>query len=61
MGVYSCKKCGALNYLTPHAFWNLTEFGAKCPKCETIHFHYSFLIQESDQTKIDKNSSYGDK
>jgi hypothetical protein len=22
--------------LTPHAFWNITDFGAKCEKCETI-------------------------
>jgi hypothetical protein len=35
MVVYSCKKCGELNYLTPHAFWNITDFGAKCEKCET--------------------------
>jgi hypothetical protein len=37
MVVYSCKKCGELNYLTPHAFWNITDFGAKCEKCETIN------------------------
>jgi hypothetical protein len=30
MAVYSCKKCGELNYLTPHAFWNISDFGAKC-------------------------------
>ena len=24
-------------YLTPHAFWNITDFGAKCEKCETIN------------------------
>jgi hypothetical protein len=35
--VYSCKKCGELNYLTPHAFWNITDFGAKCERCETIN------------------------
>jgi hypothetical protein len=28
---------GALNYLTPQAFWNITDFGAKCEKCETIN------------------------
>jgi hypothetical protein len=32
MVVYSCKKCGELNYLTPHAFWNIAEFDAKCEK-----------------------------
>jgi hypothetical protein len=26
MVVYSCKKCGELNYLTPHAFWNIDNF-----------------------------------
>jgi hypothetical protein len=29
--------CGELNYLTPHAFWNIADFGAKCEKCETIN------------------------
>jgi len=33
MVVYTCKKCGELNYLTPHAFWNISDFGAKCEKC----------------------------
>jgi phage FluMu protein Com len=37
MVVYSCKKCGELNYLTPHAFWNLTDFRAKCERCDTIN------------------------
>ena len=32
MVIYSCKKCGELNYLTPHAFWNIAEFDAKCEK-----------------------------
>jgi hypothetical protein len=35
MVVYSCKKCGELNYLTPHSFWNIADFGVKCEKCET--------------------------
>ena len=35
MVVMTCKECGELNYLTPHAFWNKTDFGAKCEKCET--------------------------
>ena len=34
MVVYSSKKCGEYRYLTPHAFWNITDFGAKCEKCE---------------------------
>jgi phage FluMu protein Com len=37
MVVYSCKKCGELNYFTPHTFWNITDFDAKCEKCETIN------------------------
>jgi hypothetical protein len=37
MVVYTCKKCRELNYLTPHAFWNITDFCAKCKKCETIN------------------------
>jgi hypothetical protein len=37
MVVYSCKKCGEPNFLTPHAFWNITDFGAKCERCETIN------------------------
>ena len=37
MVVYSCRKCGELNYLTSHAFWNMSDFGAKCEKCETIN------------------------
>jgi phage FluMu protein Com len=37
MVVYLCKKCGELNYPIPHAFWNITDFGAKCEKCETIN------------------------
>ena len=37
MVVYSCKKCGELNYLVPCAFWNMSDFGAKCEKCETVN------------------------
>jgi hypothetical protein len=37
MVVYSCKNCGELNYITPHAFWNIADFGAKCERCETIN------------------------
>jgi hypothetical protein len=36
MVVYSCKGCGELNYLTLHAFWNITDFGAKYEKWDTI-------------------------
>jgi hypothetical protein len=37
MVVYTFKKCGEINYLTPHAFWNITNFRAKSEKCETIN------------------------
>ena len=37
MVVYTCKKCGEPNCLTPHAFWNIADFGATCEKCETIN------------------------
>jgi DNA-directed RNA polymerase subunit RPC12/RpoP len=37
MVVYSCKKCGELNYFIPHAFQNITDFGARCKKCETTN------------------------
>jgi hypothetical protein len=36
-GCISCKKCGELNFLTPHGFWNISDFGAKYEKCETIN------------------------
>jgi hypothetical protein len=28
--VYTCKKCGEPNYITPQAFWNIGDFDAKC-------------------------------
>jgi hypothetical protein len=37
MVVYTFKKCGEINYLTPHAFWNITDFGAKCPRSNAIN------------------------
>jgi hypothetical protein len=37
MALITCKKCDGLNFLTPHAFWNIADFGAKCEKCETIN------------------------
>jgi hypothetical protein len=37
MVVYTCKKCGDPNFLTPYAFWNITDFSAKCEKCETVN------------------------
>jgi phage FluMu protein Com len=35
--VYTCKKCDELNYLSPTAFWNITDFIYKCPKCNAIN------------------------
>jgi len=37
MVVYVCEKCGEPNFLTPHAFWNITDFGGKCERCEAIN------------------------
>jgi hypothetical protein len=48
MVVYSCKKCGELNYLTPHAFWNISDFGAKCEKCDTIN---TITLEEGELKK----------
>ena len=36
------QKYGELNYLTPHAFWNISDFGAKCPN------HYNDWLNLSD-------------
>ncbi|MFZ0346466.1 MAG: hypothetical protein WB053_04710 [Nitrososphaeraceae archaeon] len=36
VALITCKKCGDINYITSHA-WNITDFGAKCEKCETIN------------------------
>jgi Zn finger protein HypA/HybF involved in hydrogenase expression len=37
MVVITCRECCELIYVTPHAFWNITDFGYKCPKCEGIN------------------------
>ena len=37
MIVMTWKECKESIYLTPHAFWNITDFGAKCEKCEKIN------------------------
>jgi hypothetical protein len=56
MVVYSCKKCGELNYLTPHAFWNITDFGAKCEKCETIN---TITLEKGELKKQEKFAFFG--
>ena len=43
------KKCGELNYLTPHAFWNISDFGAKCKKCEMINM---VTLEEGELKKL---------
>jgi hypothetical protein len=48
MVVYSCKKCGEPNYLAPHAFWNITDFGYKCEKYETIN---TITLEEGELKK----------
>ena len=37
LDVYTCRKCSDLNYFTPHAFWNIRDFGAKCQRYGTIN------------------------
>jgi hypothetical protein len=44
MVVYTCKKCGEPSFLTPHAFWNIADFGAKCERCETIKMTRLMLV-----------------
>jgi hypothetical protein len=36
MAFIYCKKCGEYRYPTPHAFWNINDFGAKCERCSMI-------------------------
>jgi hypothetical protein len=35
-------------YLTPHAFWNITDFGTKCENCETIN---TITLENEELTK----------
>ena len=37
MPLIFCKECKETIYPNPHAFWNITDFGAKCEKCERIN------------------------
>jgi uncharacterized Zn finger protein len=37
MAFIYCKKCGEYRYLTPHAFWNISDLGVKCKNCGTIN------------------------
>jgi DNA-directed RNA polymerase subunit RPC12/RpoP len=56
MVVYSCKKCGELNYLTPHAFWNMTDSGAKCENCGTIN---TITLEKGGLKKQEKFAFFG--
>jgi hypothetical protein len=48
MAFINCKKCGEPNFHTPHAFWNITDFGAKCEKCEMIN---TITLEEGELRK----------
>jgi hypothetical protein len=37
MAIICCKICGEYRYLTPHAFWNMTDVGIMCKKCDTTN------------------------
>jgi hypothetical protein len=37
MVLITCKKCGEYRYLTPHAFWNISDLGVKCKNRDTIN------------------------
>jgi phage FluMu protein Com len=54
MVLITCKKCGELDYLTSKAFSNLTDFGAKCEKCETINT----ITLENGELKKQKQGHY---
>jgi hypothetical protein len=36
MAIIYCRKCGELNYLSPHCIWNISDF-AKCEIRNTIN------------------------
>jgi hypothetical protein len=55
MVVLPCKECGEINYLTPHTFWNITDFGAKCEKCETIN---TITLEEGELKKRYSHNLY---
>jgi hypothetical protein len=37
MVVTTCKECKESICFTPRAFWNITDFGAKCSRCNAIN------------------------
>jgi hypothetical protein len=42
-------------FLTPHAFWNISDFGAKCEKCETIN---TITLEEGELKKRYSHNLY---
>jgi hypothetical protein len=52
MVVITCKECRELIYLTPHAFWNITDFVAKCEKCETIN---TITLENGEENSYSQN------
>jgi hypothetical protein len=54
--VYACKKCGELNFLTPHAFRNISDLGAECEKCETIN---TMTLETGELKKQEKFVFFG--
>jgi hypothetical protein len=56
MVLITCKKCGELDYLTSKAFWNITDFDAKCEKCETIN---TITLEKGELKKQEKFAFFG--
>jgi hypothetical protein len=52
MVVIICRECGESIYLTPHAFWNITDFGAKCEKCSTIN---TITLENGEENSYSQN------
>jgi hypothetical protein len=46
MVVYTLKKCGETNFLTPHGFRNISDFGVEYEKCETINMIHGELKKQ---------------
>ena len=49
MAFIYCKKCGEYRYLTPHAFWNISNLGVKCKNCGTIN---TITIENGELKKL---------
>jgi hypothetical protein len=53
MVVYTCKKCGEPNYLTPYAFWNISDFGALICFCLSLLEIYHICLSKSGSMHTD--------